>query len=193
MVSRAFGLIFPLFGIYLISFVQGTDDSYCNDPSYALLRTCAAECFGCSGSNDRIAIAIGCGAYSQNECFCNTDLFSLATSGLGYCISKSCTVGGWEGDYSSAEHVYTNYCEGAGFTIGGKAPATAAATITVTAGAPTVNAQTSAGTLNIGGYGGPTATFTSTNSDSSSGNSGGKYLHLWPVLLHLPFQNSLLA
>jgi hypothetical protein len=172
MMYRAFTLVFPFLLVQLYTFVQGTDNSYCYDPSYALLRTCAGACVGCTGTNDRIAIVIGCGSNPQNECFCNPDLFDLATSGLSKCASKSCTVGGWEGDYFSAVYVYTNYCQRAGFTVGGKAPATAAATTTVnpiaTFATPT-SASHSPGTLNNGGNGGVLSSSTSTGSSSRGG------------------------
>jgi hypothetical protein len=99
------------------SSVTSTPNSACADPGISLLRPCAAYCVGCEASrSDQIAYQIGCGDFPPNECWCRVDLFPLATAGLSSCVEKSCTAGGWVGDYSSAERFYTSYCQAAGFT-----------------------------------------------------------------------------
>jgi hypothetical protein len=117
--------------LFLGSFVNSTPNSVCEAPGWASLRPCAAYCVGCDPRPDQIAYEIGCGTDPPNECWCRTDLFTLATSALSSCVSKSCSVGGWEGDYSSAESFYTSYCQGAGFTAGVNGPADTVATTTI--------------------------------------------------------------
>ena len=133
--------------------------SICQDPGYASLRPCAGSCVGCQATNEQILIQMGCGSPWPNECYCRTDLFNLATSYLHSCVSRYCTVGGWERDYTSAESFYTSYCRGAGFTAdpnaGGNAPAAATAdptdpTITKTTFV-TQTVASSSGTSNNGG------------------------------------------
>lgn len=97
-----------------------------------------------------MGVWLGCnGGGNVNECWCRPDLQSIATSRLQSCVSRVCTVGGWESDYSSARNVYATYCQGAGLTaIAGTSPATvsavatAAATGSVAIGAPTVTRVT---------------------------------------------------
>ena len=120
----------------LRSFVNSTPNSVCNDPGYGLLRPCAAYCVGCDPRPDQIAYMIGCPSGPPNECWCRVDLFTLATSALISCVSRSCTVGGWTGDYASAERIYTIYCQRAGFTGIVNGPANTNVATTVNQNAP---------------------------------------------------------
>lgn len=99
------------------SLVNATPNSVCNEPGYYSIRPCAKACVGCQDPRrDQIAFMIGCGDTPPNECWCATDLFTLATSALSDCVSRSCTIGGWGSDYTVAEAFYTSYCERNGFT-----------------------------------------------------------------------------
>ncbi|KAK4212285.1 hypothetical protein QBC37DRAFT_195609 [Rhypophila decipiens] len=101
--------------------IEATANSVCQQPGYYSIRPCAQGCVGCSDSRaDQIAFMIGCGHVSPNECWCAIDQFTMATSALKDCVSRSCTIGAsWESDYSAAEAFYTSYCERAGFTHAG--------------------------------------------------------------------------
>lgn len=116
MISSQQSIFLLLTGSIFASLVISTPNSVCADPGWSLLRPCAAYCVGCDSRPDQIGYEIGCGSVPPNECWCRIDLFTLATSALSSCVSKSCTVGGWTGDYTSAEEFYTSYCQKAGFT-----------------------------------------------------------------------------
>ncbi|KAM7216723.1 hypothetical protein V8F06_007833 [Rhypophila decipiens] len=98
--------------------VEATANSVCQQPGYYSIRPCAQGCVGCSDSRaDQIAFMIGCGHVPPNECWCAINQFTMATSALKDCVSRSCTIGAnWQSDYSAAEAFYMSYCEGAGFT-----------------------------------------------------------------------------
>jgi len=111
--------IIPLLGILQthILHVTAVGNSVCNEPGFYFLRPCAQPCVGCRDSRlDQIAYKIGCGTGPPNECWCATNMFTLATSALSDCVSRSCTLGVWESDYTEAENFYTSYCERNGFT-----------------------------------------------------------------------------
>jgi hypothetical protein len=146
--------------LYFSSLINATPNSICAAPGFPLMRPCAGSCIGCYFGAQQVQDGIGCAANPPNECWCRTDLFTLATSYLSSCVSSSCTVGGWEADYSSAVSFYGSYCRGAGFTAVEDAPANTAATTTVDSNAPTVTqvtyvtqtiASTSSGSLTSGG------------------------------------------
>lgn len=102
----------------------------------------AQSCFalgspGCSA--DALGNALGCHApectpqwAATNNCYCRSDLQSVATSYLSSCVDKGCTVGDSSIDVSSAISIYDSYCQGNGFAAMGNAPA---ATTAVGAGA----------------------------------------------------------
>ncbi|KAM7185591.1 hypothetical protein V8F33_012334 [Rhypophila sp. PSN 637] len=100
--------------------VEATANSVCQQPGYYSIRPCAQGCIGCDSRADQIGFMIGCGHVPPNECWCAINQFTLATSALKDCVSRSCTIGAsWESDYSAAEAFYTSYCDGAGFTYTG--------------------------------------------------------------------------
>jgi hypothetical protein len=136
MISAKHAHLFFVVAILFPSLVNSTPNSVCNDPGYALLRPCAAYCVGCDPRPDQIGYEIGCGPVPPNECWCRVDLFALATSALSSCVSKSCTIGGWAGDYSSAQRFYTSYCQKAGFTAVVNGPANSNALTTAVQSAP---------------------------------------------------------
>jgi hypothetical protein len=157
---RSLATILPILVFYFSSLINATPESICQAPGFYSLRPCAGSCIGCYYGAQQVQDGIGCPADPPNECWCRTDLFTLATSYLSSCVSSSCTVGGWEADYSSAEAFYESYCRGAGFTAVVDAPANTAATTTVDPNAPTVTqvtyvtqtiASTSSGTVTSGG------------------------------------------
>jgi hypothetical protein len=157
---RSLATVLPILLFHFSSLINATPNSICAAPGFPLLRPCAGSCIGCYDAAQQVQDGIGCAANPPNECWCRTDLFTLATSYLSSCISSSCTVGGWEADYTSAENFYESYCRGAGFTAVVDAPANTAATTTVDPNAPTVTqvtyvtqkiASTSSGSLNSGG------------------------------------------
>jgi len=124
-------------------------------PNYSLLPTHpipstptnhppgAQSCFaynfaGCS--TDALGGALGCHAplcspqwAATNNCYCRTDLQSVATSYLSSCVDKGCTVGDFSIDVSSAISIYDSYCQGNGFAAMGNSPAAT----TAAAGGPT--------------------------------------------------------
>jgi hypothetical protein len=157
---------FKLFAFLALSFhlnslVSATANSVCGDPGYALLRPCAMGCIGCDPRPDQVAYQIGCGPVPPNECYCRTDFINLASSAISNCVSRSCSIGGWEGDYSSAIHWYTSYCQRAGFTAAAGGPSDAVATLTIDSSAPTITKVT-------------IVTPTSGSSASNSLSAGGK-------------------
>lgn len=142
MTYQSFTIILLILGFYFNGFVNATPNSVCEDPGYASLRPCAAGCVGCDSRPDQIAYSIGCGEVPPNECWCRTDLFTVATSFLNSCVSKSCTMGDWEQDYSSAKGFYESYCQGAGFTAIVTGPTSTATSTTHNLNAPTVTSVT---------------------------------------------------
>ena len=115
-------MIFPsrrlltLISTTLHNISHATAYSVCSEPGLKTLRHCGASCIGCGPESDSLADYLLCGPPWPDECYCRTDLFNHATSLLHSCVSKRCTVGGWEKDYESAESFYVSYCRGAGFT-----------------------------------------------------------------------------
>jgi hypothetical protein len=140
--------------------VNGTAQSICADPNFASLRPCVGRCIGCNyPAGYQVQSAIGCDANPPNECWCRTDMYTIATSYFQSCASVLCTIGGWQPDYTSVVSFYGNYCRRAGFTAVTDGPSNAIATPTVDANAPTITkityvTQTSipnSGTSNVGG------------------------------------------
>lgn len=90
-------------------------------------KPCAQSCFivndfGCL--IDNIGIAVGCvpdggcqRAAASNNCYCRTDLQSVAESYLTSCVQNSCTVGDSSIDMSSAGSIYNYYCSSQGFPV----------------------------------------------------------------------------
>src|SRR4051812_4695132 len=72
--------------------------SVCSEPALKTLRHCGASCIGCGPEPDSLADYLLCGPPWPDECYCRTDLYNAATSLLQSCVSKRCTVGGWEKD-----------------------------------------------------------------------------------------------
>jgi hypothetical protein len=87
---------------------------------YINLRACAQLCVWHVGTNDDlVATGLGCASPWQNDCYCRTDLNSVASSFLKSCCSSRCTVGGPGQDVASAIAVYNSYCEANGFNVEG--------------------------------------------------------------------------
>lgn len=127
-----------------------------NQSSYA--KILLTVCFCPDG--DRIGPKLDCPSDSPNECWCDGDRFTLATSLINTCVEKYCTIGGWQQDYLSAESVYEGYCVGAGYTPISTGPASTVASTTIDSHSPTVtkvtfvtetSASTSSGTVDTGG------------------------------------------
>ncbi|KAK6358741.1 hypothetical protein TWF730_008063 [Orbilia blumenaviensis] len=118
MARQHFATLFVLLCLLFssVNLVNAVPNSVCVDKGINSLRPCAITCIGCVGVPDQIAYWLGCGNDPANECWCSTGLYHIATSGLSSCISNSCTIGGWEDDYTNAVGFYTSYCQKAGFT-----------------------------------------------------------------------------
>jgi hypothetical protein len=172
MVFQSLPTILLILVFYFPSLINATPNSVCAAPGFPLLRPCAGSCLGCDNAAHQLQDGLGCGVDPPNECWCRTDLFTLATSYLSSCVSSSCTVGGWQSDYSSAERFYESYCRGAGFTAVLNTPANTAATTTVDPNAPTVTQVT---------Y----VTQTSTYTSSGTSNSGGEWVFFTALVASL--------
>jgi hypothetical protein len=94
-------------------------------------KPCAQSCFttgilgGCFG--DIVGDALGCvndnvcglgsRGLAPNDCYCRTDLQSVAESFLTSCVKNACTVGDSSIDISSAGSIYDDYCSSQGFPV----------------------------------------------------------------------------
>jgi hypothetical protein len=101
-------------------------------------KPCAQACFttgiigGCFG--DIVGDALGCvndnscgqgsRGLAPNDCYCRTDLQSVAESFLTSCVKNACTVGDSSIDISSAGSIYDLYCSSQGFPTNGAATTT---------------------------------------------------------------------
>ncbi|PMD38761.1 hypothetical protein L207DRAFT_530231 [Hyaloscypha variabilis F] len=100
-------------------------------PVFSSQKPCAQACFttgplgycfedmvgdalGCVTDN---ACGLGSKALAPNDCYCRTDLQSVAESFLTSCVQSSCTVGDSSIDISSAGSIYLEYCSSQGFPI----------------------------------------------------------------------------
>jgi hypothetical protein len=110
---------------------------------YSSQKPCAQSCFtngigngnvdGCFG--DHVGNAIGCAndglcgqgssALAPNDCYCRTDLQSVAKSYLTSCVKAGCTVGDSSIDIASAGSIYDYYCSSLGFPVNLPASTTA--------------------------------------------------------------------
>ncbi|PVH81574.1 hypothetical protein DL98DRAFT_514707 [Cadophora sp. DSE1049] len=79
---------------------------------YLVSRNCVKDCLWSSGG--WVGSLIGCGSPYYNQCYCNANLASSATSYLSSCAIKYCTS---EPDATSAVNVYAGYCSIAGYPI----------------------------------------------------------------------------
>jgi len=80
---------------------------------YLVSRNCVKDCLWSDGG--WVGSLIGCGSPYYNQCYCNANLASSATSYLSSCAIKYCTS---EPDATSAVKVYAGYCSIAGYPIG---------------------------------------------------------------------------
>ena len=80
---------------------------------YLVSRSCVKDCLWSDGG--WVGSLIGCGSPYYNQCYCNANLASSATSYLSSCAIKYCTS---EPDATSAVKVYAGYCSIAGYPIG---------------------------------------------------------------------------
>jgi hypothetical protein len=96
-------------------------------------KPCAQNCFttgpgfvgGCFA--DIVGDALGCvnddacglgsSGLAPNDCYCRTDLQSVAESFLTACVKSACTVGDSSIDISSAGSIYDYYCSSLGFPV----------------------------------------------------------------------------
>jgi hypothetical protein len=85
-------------------------------------KPCAQACFIRGGYcfQDIVGDALGCvndnvcglgsSGLAPNECYCRTDLQSVAESFLTSCVKNACTVGDSKLDISSVGSIYNYYC-----------------------------------------------------------------------------------
>ncbi|KAH7319095.1 hypothetical protein BKA65DRAFT_94941 [Rhexocercosporidium sp. MPI-PUGE-AT-0058] len=126
---------------------QGADlktDSLVSANEYLVSRNCVKDCLW---SGNWVGFFIGCGGPFYNQCFCNANLVSPATSYLSSCAIKYCTS---EPDATSAVNIYAGYCSGAGYPIGESN--VAIQTNTWTTIPPTGAAGTRSGVIESSGY-----------------------------------------
>ncbi|KAF2469233.1 uncharacterized protein BDR25DRAFT_356483 [Lindgomyces ingoldianus] len=139
--------------------------------AFPLQKPCARSCFLTDDfcPNDLLGSKIGCATHTAcssngwqatNDCYCRPDLQNPAQAYLTSCIQKSCKVGDFAIDASTAGSIYAQYCVEKGYSPQAQ-PATVQATTTGLGASSRVTA---------GGAGaGPTASSTSQNSSSGSG------------------------
>ena len=132
----------PLFFISL-TLAQGTvfETIYSLD-SWSSQKPCAQQCFINTGEGchvDDVAAAIGCeynpcsaNYGAPNDCYCRSDLQSVALSYITSCVSAWCTVGDSSIDISSAGSIYKYYCSSNGFPTAVVAATTTQAQVTAT-------------------------------------------------------------
>lgn len=128
-----FSLISFVISISLAQSDQTQSQSINQQSVFSSQKPCAQSCFeynnlGCS--TDALGGALGCQApfcsnqfAATNNCYCRTDLQSVATSYLSSCVNKGCTVGDSSIDISSAISIYGSYCSANGFVVDANAPA----------------------------------------------------------------------
>lgn len=80
---------------------------------YLVSRNCVKDCLWSGGL--WVGSLIGCGSPYYNQCYCNANLVSSATSYLSSCAMKYCTS---EPDATSAVSIYAGYCSVAGYPVG---------------------------------------------------------------------------
>jgi hypothetical protein len=122
---------------------------------------------------DGVASAIGCNHGlcrngqdyypAKDDCFCRSDLQTVAQNYLSTCVLSHCTVGDSSIDMSSAVSIYNSYCSAKGFV-----PATT--TAPGTQGNPTATRAT---TANPGTIATATTSAATNNNDSGSSSFGG--------------------
>ncbi|KAG4435736.1 hypothetical protein IFR05_008786 [Cadophora sp. M221] len=86
--------------------------SIANANDYLVSRNCVKACLW---TGLWVGEVIGCGAPYYNQCYCNANLVSSATSYLSGCAITYCTA---EPDATSAVNIYAGYCSSAGYPIG---------------------------------------------------------------------------
>jgi hypothetical protein len=144
---------------------------------YLVARACVQGCLWTGDSE--IVYEIGCPSPYYNQCYCNLDQASSATSFLSSCVPTSCSDNG--PDVATAVSLYMNYCSGAGYPFQGSN--IAVQTSTKTDGSPNVLTATRSSVV--------TATATSaTDQPSSAGTStsfptlvGLLTALLWPAIV----------
>lgn len=120
-----------LFLLLLSSIVAAQADlktlSIASASDYLVARDCVKACLW---TGLWVGGFIGCGAPYYNQCYCNANLVSSATSYLSGCATKYCTS---DPDVTSANNIYSGYCSKAGYPIG-EAANVAVQTTTLNAG-----------------------------------------------------------
>jgi hypothetical protein len=82
---------------------------------YLVARACVQGCLW-TGTSE-IVYEIGCPSPYYDQCYCNLDQASSATSFLSSCIPTSCSDNG--PDVATAVRLYMNCCSGAGYPFQG--------------------------------------------------------------------------
>jgi hypothetical protein len=144
---------------------------------YLVARACVQGCVWTGDSE--ILYEIGCPSPYYNQCYCDLDQASSATSFLSSCIPTSCSNNG--PDVATAVSVYMNYCSSAGYPFQGLN--VAVQTSTQTDGSPNVAAATRSSVV--------TATVTSTTDQPSSAGTSTSFptavglltALLWPAIV----------
>jgi len=155
-------LMYLLYGLlFCLSLTRAQDtlpQTIFSLPVFSSQKPCAQACFttgplgycfedmvgdalGCVTDN---ACGLGSKALAPNDCYCRTDLQSVAESFLTSCVQSSCTVGDSSIDISSAGSIYLEYCSSQGFPINVPASTTqeipqATTTVYVTVYPPSAN------------------------------------------------------
>lgn len=82
---------------------------------YLVAQTCVKDCLWNGDTN--IEWSIGCERPYYNQCYCNLDQASFATSLLSSCVPMSCSSDG--PNVATAVSLYMNYCYSAGYPFQG--------------------------------------------------------------------------
>jgi len=126
--NRLYGLLFCLSLIRAQDTLPQTIFSLDN---FSSQKPCAQACFttGVLGYcfEDMVGDALGCvtdnacglgsRGLAPNNCYCRTDLQSVAELFLTSCVKSGCTVGDSSIDISSAGSIYIDYCSSQGFPV----------------------------------------------------------------------------
>jgi hypothetical protein len=99
--------------------------------AFSSQKPCAKSCFttgqlgycfvdmvgSALGCVDDSACGLGTSGLATNNCYCRTDLQSIAESFLTSCVKSACTAGDSLIDISSAGSIYDSYCSSEGFPV----------------------------------------------------------------------------
>jgi hypothetical protein len=105
--------------LFELSAALGGTVSLKKEPAWSTMRGCARGCLQGGYIDGLAGYGMGCPEPRPNDCFCRTDLYSVATSFVSSCLTKECTIGNLSPDYTSAMRLCDSYCQANGYTASG--------------------------------------------------------------------------